>query len=348
MRLRRLAATFAVIPLLASCDDVQRSTVSFGSPTSIIVMATDQVWEVLGDSLRTSLEPLVFTVTAERAFDVTHVRPGDAQARQYLKFRQLMVIGTPRDSWVEPALDKAGVSAEALPVLAETSNVWALGQHVTVLALDPERPASAGLALLEEVRRGVDMRFRSYVLEKMYVSGVNEELAEALLREEGISLTLPSVYREVPAEDGVRIFKNDLPDPAEIARYVLVKEVGSEAPEATAAAVATWRESVLEHYPRRMVSLQDELHATELDGGILEVQGRWETPLPDSTDSRPFYPGGGAFVTRLVPCPETGRTYMLDSWLYAPGKDKLEYIMQLRAILGSFRCGSEGAGIVVS
>ena len=247
MRLRRLAATVAVVPLLASCDDVQRSTVSFGSPTSIIVMATDQVWEVLGDSLRTSLEPLVFTVTAERAFDVTHVQPGDEQARQYLKFRQLMVIGTPRDSWVEPALDKAGVSAETLPVLAETSNVWALGQHVTVLALDPERPASGGLALLEEVRRGVDMRFRSYVLEKMYVSGVNEELAEALLREEGISLTLPSVYREVPAEDGVRIFKNDLPDPAEIARYVLVKEVGSEAPEATAEAVASWRESVLEH-----------------------------------------------------------------------------------------------------
>ncbi|HSM36132.1 MAG TPA: DUF4837 family protein [Longimicrobiales bacterium] len=349
MRLRILAASAVLAPLLAACDSVTRSNVAFGSHTSIIVMATDQVWEAVGDSMRSALEPLVFTVTSERAFDVTHVRPGAPQWAQYKKFRQVMVIGTPADAWVEPALGKADTTLEALPALVETENVWALGQHVTVLALDPERPASAALALLEDVRLGVDRRFGTYVMRKMYVSGVNERLGEDLLREEGFSLMLPSVYREVPGE-GVRIFKNDLPDPAELARYVLVQEVDGAVPERTAEALVDWRDSIGEAYPRAMVSARDELHLTELDGGVLEVQGRWETPPPDSTATGAFYPGGGPFIVRLVPCPDGERTYLVDSWLYAPGKDKLEYIMQLRAILGTFRCGGSGgeAAIVAS
>jgi hypothetical protein len=348
MRLRNAVPAGAFLVAITSCG-VGRSPVAFGSPTSIIVLATDQVWDALGDSLRTALEPMVFTVTAERAFEVTHVRPGDPQWTQYRKFRQVMVIGRPEDAWVEPALSNADTTLDALPALVETDNIWAVGQHVTILALDPERPASGGLALLEDVRRGVDLRFRRYVLEKMFVSGVNERLSESLLREAGFSLTLPIVYREVPAE-GVRIFKNDLPDPSELARYVLVQEVRGEPPEETAEALVAWRDSIDVHYPRAMTSVHDELHAMTLEDGVFEVQGRWETPAPDSSATRAFYPGGGAFVSRLVPCPDRNRNYLLDSWLYAPGKDKLEYIMQLRTILGTFRCGSAGgeAGVVAS
>ena len=30
--------------------------------------------------------------------------------------------------------------------------------------------------------------------------------------------------------------------------------------------------------------------------------------------------------------------YLIDAWLYAPGRDKYEYMIQLEEILGSFRC----------
>jgi len=346
MRLRHAALVIGLLPALASCG-ADRSNVAFGTPTSIIVAATDQVWEAMGDSLRSALEPMVFTVTRERAFDVTHVLPGDPQWGQYRKFRQVVVIGRPSDPWVEDALSRDG-TPDSLPALVETESIWALGQHVTAIVLDPDRPASAGLVLLDEVRRGVDRRFRAFVLQKMYVSGVNERLAERLMREEGFSLTLPEVYREVPAE-AVRIFKNDLPDPAELARYVLIQPVAGTPPERAAEALVAWRDSIARHYPRRMVSVPDELHAQTLESDVFEVQGRWETPPSDSTATGAFYPGGGAFITRLVPCPERNRHYLIDSWLYAPGKDKLEYIMQLRAILGTFRCGeSGGEGEVVA
>ena len=41
-----------------------------------------------------------------------------------------------------------------------------------------------------------------------------------------------------------------------------------------------------------------------------------------------------------VACPAQDRLYFLDSWLYAPGKDKWEYIIQLETILQTFRCGT--------
>jgi hypothetical protein len=31
--------------------------------------------------------------------------------------------------------------------------------------------------------------------------------------------------------------------------------------------------------------------------------------------------------------------YLLDAWLYAPGKQKYEYMIQLQTILDTFRCG---------
>jgi hypothetical protein len=67
-------------------------------------------------------------------------------------------------------------------------------------------------------------------------------------------------------------------------------------------------------------------------GPILEVHGIW-----NSEDTS--WPAAGPFITRVVPCPEQNRTYVLDAWLFAPGKSKYEYMLQLNAILDSFRCG---------
>ncbi|HUG01645.1 MAG TPA: hypothetical protein VML95_07260 [Longimicrobiales bacterium] len=342
MRPRSAALVVSALSVLASCG-MDRSNVAYGTPTSIIVISTDQVWESLRDSLQTALEPLVFTVRAERAFNVTHVRPDDPQTRQFRKFRQLLVIGRPLDSWVEPALARADGAPDTLPALVETDDVWALGQHVTAIVLDPDQPASGGLAVLDAVRQGVDERFRFFVLQKMYVSGVNEGLAERLLLEAGFALTLPRVYRAVPAE-GVHVFKNDLPDPSQLARYVLIQQVEGTPPEPTVEALVDWRDSIDVHYPRLMVSVREDLHQGTLEDGVFEVQGRWETPPPDPDSDEAYYPGGGAFISRLVRCPDDDRAYLLDSWLYAPGKDKLEYIMQLRTILSTFRCGDVAAG----
>jgi len=78
-----------------------------------------------------------------------------------------------------------------------------------------------------------------------------------------------------------------------------------------------------------------------VDAGPFQFRGRpayqiraiWSNP-PELQ-----WPAAGPFVTRAVICPQQNRMYLLDAWLYAPGKDKYEYMIQLETILDSFQCG---------
>jgi hypothetical protein len=42
----------------------------------------------------------------------------------------------------------------------------------------------------------------------------------------------------------------------------------------------------------------------------------------------------------MITCEQQNRTYLLDTWLYAPGprRSKYEYMIQLQTILGTFEC----------
>jgi hypothetical protein len=72
----------------------------------------------------------------------------------------------------------------------------------------------------------------------------------------------------------------------------------------------------------------------ELD--IFEVQGAWNAVYDG-------VPMGGAFITRKIACPELDRTYLADAWLYAPSREKYEYMIQLDILLNTFRCGRDAA-----
>ena len=57
------------------------------------------------------------------------------------------------------------------------------------------------------------------------------------------------------------------------------------------------------------------------------------------TDRSLYEVGDTAELTIFSPR-QQDRMYLLDAWLYAPGKEKYEYMIQLQTILGSFRCGA--------
>ena len=62
------------------------------------------------------------------------------------------------------------------------------------------------------------------------------------------------------------------------------------------------------------------------------MQATWRNP-PGSG-----WPAGGPFITYGITCANQDRTYFVDAWLYAPGREKYEYMIQLETILGTFRC----------
>ncbi len=68
-------------------------------------------------------------------------------------------------------------------------------------------------------------------------------------------------------------------------------------------------------------------------GGVefYELRGVWQNP-PEA------FPAAGPFITRAIGCPASGRTYFVDAWLYAPSREKYQYMIQLETILDTFRC----------
>ncbi|HUH12575.1 MAG TPA: DUF4837 family protein [Longimicrobiales bacterium] len=328
------------LPLLATalaCDATARSPVAYGRPTAVIVVADSALWSAVEDSVRVALEPLVFTVRDERAYEITYVKPSDPSWNDFQMWRQVMAIGTPQDPWMTRILEEADTVPSRLPGMLEVRDVWARGQVITAVVLPEEEPRAALQTLLPQIRARIQQRFRSYVLERMFVSGMNERLRDRLGEEHGFSLIVPDVYQYRALAEDVHLFRNDFPDVSTLVRSILVTWRAGAAPEATPEAALAWRDSVVaQHYQRPMETPREPLAVSEVDdapGPAIQVQGIWQAPEGE-------FPGGGPFITQVIACPEQGRTYLLDAWLYAPGKDKYEYMLQLEALLGTFRCGS--------
>jgi hypothetical protein len=170
----------------------------------------------------------------------------------------------------------------------------------------------------------------------MYQTGVDTALADTLLREVGFGVLIPNVHRWSRA-GSTFVFRNDNPDPAELIREMSVSWISPVPAELGPDSVLAWRARIVaDHYSEPQVVAPGELTYDRLALAgytALEIRGQWGNP-PDRG-----WPAGGPFITRAAVCEGQDRAYLLDAWLYAPGLEKYEYIIQLETILDTFRCG---------
>jgi hypothetical protein len=303
--------------------------------TLVVFTANDSLWNQLEDTTRAALEPTLFTVRSEQKFYVEQADTADSQVQRLKLFRQVVVFGTPDNGLVRKIASAAGKSPTA-PSVLQARNVWADGQLATAVVLDPKDEAGSWKAQLPRLDSLVDAEYRSYVHDRMYVSG-EDTAAEAKIRGAlGFGLRFPSVYRVDTLTDSLTVLVNDNPDPSELIRSVLVAWRPS-LDTLTAAAAYGWRRAVDTVYygvPQAIDTAQGSVRRMQLGGhAALEATGTWH-------DVGTGYPAGGPFIARLVQCPD--RTYFLDGWVYAPGKSKYQYVIQVRDILDSFSCGAGG------
>jgi hypothetical protein len=135
------------------------------------------------------------------------------------------------------------------------------------------------------------------------------------------------------------IFRNDNPDPSELIRQFGVTwrtPIPEEAPPVDS--LMDWKEAVSrESYAYPQTVQRETLRTRNLtlgDMAITEVRGAWSNP-PDSS-----WPAAGPFIFWSLTCPEQDRLYLIDGWIYAPGAEKWEYVLQVETIMESFRCGA--------
>lgn len=335
MNLRSFAAAAGLLLTAVACG---RAPAAFGPANSIIVIVPDGLWATVDDSVHAALEPEIFAVRDEPAFQLTQISPTAPAWRDLRKWKQVLVIGQADDPWVAPALDRQAARSPAAARLVEAADIWARGQRVTALVLPPGGGRADVLATLTDLRDSVDTRYRAYALKRMFASGRDVELRGRLAREAGFALLLPEVYDE-QVQGSTYVFRNHY-RPDDLARSVLVTWRPGTSEALDPENVLDWRTSVAqEFYDPGQVTGRDEIESRPLErfgARALEVRGIWSSPSSE-------WPAAGPFISRVIVCPAQDRTYLVDAWLYAPGTDKYEYMLQLETILESFACG-DGAG----
>ncbi len=332
-----LQSSFAALVLLAvgataGCDRPQ----AMGDANAIIVGIPDAVWPELRADVEAALEPRAFTVRNERIFRVTQVDPTGPHWGDARRFRQVLLIGEPGDAWVAEALEQADGPLPPLPAVVRAYNVWARGQQVTVALTPPGAGIGAVRPLLPAIGDTLLRQYQEFAVARMFASGADSALADSLQRRAGFSLLVPNVYRLQEPEPNVYIFRNDQPDPSRLIRQVLVTWRPSGELSPTPNTALAWRQEIASRVSQPpQVTGTDQLYSEEFrvrNTTGVQLQGVWSNPPGE-------WPAAGPFITRVLECPAEQRTYLLDAWLYAPGVDKYEYMVQLLSILDSFECG---------
>jgi len=321
----------SVVMGAAACDTLG---LGYGDPNSIIAVMSPELWDEASADIYAALEPTIFAVGEERAFTVTYQEPYDAYWLQLRRFKQMLLVGTLADAWVQEAIEEASEPITE-PGIHQIREVWALDQTVTLLVLPEAGAADALRARLPEIHDLLERQYLNYARNRMYQSGVDSALADTLRIEAGFSFLFPEVYRWRRL-DSTYVFRNDNPDPSELIREVVVTWTSPAPTSIDAVELLAWRaRSVEEYYSERQDVRSDNVFvdtAPFLGHQAIRVQSQWQNP-PDRG-----WPAGGPFITYAVTCPNQDRTYLIDAWLYAPGKEKYEYMIQLETILGTFQC----------
>ena len=331
----RILATLAVSVLsTTACGE---SSFAFGDVNSIIVAADPLVWAGIENEVVSRLEQTVFTVRNEKTFKITYQNPYDQHWGRLKLFKQELLIGSPEDPWMVEALAQVEDSL-SLPQIIQTGDVWAKGQTITMLVLpdtadlDDIRPFIPHLAELFQ------SQYRTWVVNKMFASGRDTVLARKLREQAGFEILVPQVYVDSVA-DSVYLFRNDNPDPGELIRQVAVTWRSPIPDGISPEEMLDWRAQIVEdHYdfPQVLDSSRHITSAGPVDGKpTFNLQGVWLNP-PET------WPAAGPFKTRAVMCRDQDRLYLVDTWLYAPGKEKFEYMIQLGEIMDSFDCAQSG------
>lgn len=332
-RLTTTVTTLAALAVLAACNEVP---LSYGDANSIIAVMPMDRWESVSEDVYAALEPRVTTVRAEKTFTVTHQEPYGQFWDRLRRFRQMLVVGSREDAWVQEVLDRARTPIEQNGI-HQIYDVWSSGQTITLLLMNEGWTRDDLRPLLAQANELLDGQYRAYARNRMYISGVDSALTDTLSLRAGFTMVLPDVYRW-QTRDSVWIFRNDNPDPSELIRQVAVTWRSPAVGDLDREEVLAWRaDLVAAHYTEpQMVVIEDSAERTFDARGtrVYELQAQWRNPPERS------WPAGGPLFTQIVSCDNQDRTYLLDAWLYAPGKEKYEYMIQLETLLETFRCGS--------
>ncbi len=318
------------ICLIAYCS--KPMIAAFGSNSEVLIVTTPRCTDQ-ASKLKQVLEREIITVQYEKAFNVRIVTTANLRTELSRKNVLLLDYLTPESDLEARIKDVAGSHFEALRNGDLNTYVvydrWARGQAVMIVAAATKQDLTDLLEKeSEEIFDFVSSSVQTRLNRALFYAGEQKAASQRLLDTYGWTLRLPTGYKideSFASERVVKILK-DKP-----ARMITVYWEGG-----------SWTDRMRTCVERKRMLAWDYWDEDEVVDETLQIRegdfvGYRATVLSGTWQNRK-YTIGGIFVTYCFDCPESGRHYVVDAAVFAPGLDKLPLLRELKAILSTFKC----------
>jgi len=348
--------SWSVISLLAlsllSCRSLdQRFAVkpnALGKTNEITIIADEEIpgsplWDSL-DYYFSSAYPVM--PQPEPSFDLRHFTTGQLEAdalrrelRTYLVLADIGDAGSPAAQMTiqaigEEAVDQCRNGAGYGTHLSRDR--WAQGQLIFFLyGFGKEKLAEAIRSKYGAIATRIREHDREQLDAATYLNGINGPVIDALRQDLGIGLKIPGEYQVARSEDGVYWLRAEY---TESSHNLILSRFDYQAQEQLSkVSIRTWRDSLCREVvrtrtPGSVMYINDQdLPLLFYEGSVnglyaREMRGVWEM----SDDYM-----GGPFITWLMVSRDQRSVYFIDAWVYAPGKEKRDYMQRLEHIVSS-------------
>jgi hypothetical protein len=352
-----LPAVLALAGLaLPACESLEYRPTAAGKEGEILVVMDSTTWNgPLREVLQEELAPWIATLPApEPLFNLRRAGLGSQRAVDAVRivknvvFAEPLTSGTPEAEFLRSRLDSALVEA----VLAGSTfavsrpDLWREQQQVFyVLGATEDDVARALQANGEDLRYAFNRITRERMRREMFDRGRQADLERLLMDRHEFAVNAQHDY--FVAMDTTNFVWLRRVISSETWRSLFVWYTDELSPaELTAEWVVDTRDRLTRAYVNgnlgdyvqvdRRRPLESE-NVNFLDRFGYEIRGLWHMVGDDEAGGTVEFGMGGPFLTYAFYDQPTGRTYLIDGMVFAPGFEKRDFLRQLEVIAHTFR-----------
>ena len=348
--------------LISGCETLEYRPNAVGREGEIIVVTDSATWNGdLGEAIRRNVSPYLGTLPApEREFVLRHRTLVTQTELDFIQKQKNVLVISPLDSESSEAdylLSRLDEQAKSAIMSGESSvisrrDLWRSSQQVVYVFGNSEQSL---IDLLED--RGEDIRYafneitRERLTLDMFEKGRQPEMEQTLMGKHGFAINAQHDYfSAVDTTDFVWwrrvITQNSW-------RSLFVYYIDDFNPqnlnpewiyEARQRLTETHIRGTLDGFVA--IDFRRELISENIDFKgrfAYETRGLWHMIGRDPEGGLLEYGMGGPFLNYTFYDDESGRLYMIDGMVFAPGYDKREFLRQMEVIAHTFRTKADVA-----
>lgn len=342
--------------VLSGCELGEYKPRAVGKEGEVVIVIDSSRWNgPIGDALLSTVGELIGTLPApERRFDLRAVDLDvDRDLSQVRKQKNVIFVAPLSDTtneatYLKNVFDESAQDAimNGDGVVVARNDLWRRDQRVFyITGQDIEDVVDAIVRRSGEITRTFDEVTRNRLAVDMFDKGRQTHLEEYLMQEHGFAVNVQHDYQIA----------------IDTTNFVWLRRILSD----TWRSLFVWYEenadpAVLE--PEWIYSIRDSLTRTYVQGNLggwvrihdhelrplitqnidflghygFETRGLWHM-VGEEDGRRVEFGGGGPFVNYTFYDRASGRIYMIDGMVFAPGYEKREFLRQMEVIAHTFR-----------